>query len=66
MELVHNSNEQKKYLHEAVEISDDKPILLDRYLDNAVELDVDVISDGKKKRIGGVLQHIEKSRHSLW
>ena len=61
MELVHNSNELKKYLHEAVEISDDKPILLDRYLDNAVELDVDVISDGKNVRIGGVLQHIEQA-----
>ena len=61
MELVHNSNELKKYLHEAVEISDDKPILLDRYLDNAVELDVDVISDGQNVRIGGVLQHIEQA-----
>ena len=61
MELVHNSNELKKYLHEAVEISDDKPILLDRYLDNAIELDVDVISDGKNVRIGGVLQHIEQA-----
>ena len=61
MELVHNSNELKKYLQEAVEISDDKPILLDRYLDNAIELDVDVISDGKNVRIGGVLQHIEQA-----
>ena len=61
MELVHNSNELKKYLQEAAEISNDKPILLDRYLDNAVELDVDVISDGKHVRIGGVLQHIEQA-----
>ena len=61
MELVHNSKELKKYLHEAAEISNDKPILLDRYLDNAVELDVDVISDGKHVRIGGVLQHIEQA-----
>ena len=61
MELVHNSKELKKYLHEAAEISNDKPILLDRYLDNAIELDVDVISDGKHVRIGGVLQHIEQA-----
>jgi len=61
MELVHKKEELEKYLGEAVEISEDKPILLDSYLKDAVELDVDVISDGKDIKIGGVLQHIEQA-----
>ena len=61
MELVHKKEELKKYLGEAVEISEDKPILLDSYLKDAIELDVDVISDGKNIKIGGVLQHIEQA-----
>ena len=61
MELVHKKEELKKYLGEAVEISEDKPILLDSYLKDALELDVDVISDGKDIKIGGVLQHIEQA-----
>ena len=61
MELVHKKEELKKYLGEAVEISEDKPILLDSYLKDAIELDVDVISDGKDIKIGGVLQHIEQA-----
>ena len=61
MELVHKKEELEKYLREAVEISEDKPILLDSYLKDAIELDVDVISDGKDIKIGGVLQHIEQA-----
>ena len=61
MELVHKKEELEKYLGEAVEISEDKPILLDSYLKDAIELDVDVISDGKNIKIGGVLQHIEQA-----
>ena len=61
MELVHKKEELKKYLGDAVEISEDKPILLDSYLKDAIELDVDVISDGKDIKIGGVLQHIEQA-----
>ena len=61
MELVHKKEELLKYLGEAVEISEDKPILLDSYLKDAIELDVDVISDGKDIKIGGVLQHIEQA-----
>ena len=61
MELVHNESELKKYLKEAVEVSDDKPILLDGYLTDAIEVDVDVISDGIDIEIGGILQHIEQA-----
>ena len=61
MELVHNTPELEKYLKEAVDVSDQKPILLDRYLTDAVEVDVDVISDGDTIEIGGILQHIEQA-----
>ena len=61
MELVHNQVELEKYLKEAVEVSDKKPILLDGYLTDAIEVDVDVISDGKDIEIGGILQHIEQA-----
>ena len=61
MELVHTEVELEKYLKEAVEVSDQKPILLDGYLTDAIEVDVDVISDGKDIEIGGILQHIEQA-----
>ena len=61
MELVHNTAELEKYLKEAVEVSSKKPILLDSYLTDAVEVDVDVISDGVAIEIGGILQHIEQA-----
>jgi carbamoyl-phosphate synthase large subunit len=61
MELVHNTSELEKYLKEAAEVSSKKPILLDSYLTDAVEVDVDVISDGSAIEIGGILQHIEQA-----
>src|SRR6056300_318795 len=61
MQLVHNLNELELYLNEAVEVSNSKPILLDSYLTDAVEVDVDVVSDGKEIQVGGILQHIEQS-----
>jgi carbamoyl-phosphate synthase large subunit len=61
MELVHTQVELEKYLKEAVEVSDKKPILLDGYLTDAIEVDVDVISDGSDIEIGGILQHIEQA-----
>ena len=61
MQLVHNLNELELYLNEAVEVSNSKPILLDSYLTNAVEVDVDVVSDGKEIQVGGILQHIEQA-----
>ncbi len=61
MELVHTQKELEKYLIEAVEVSDKKPILLDGYLTDAIEVDVDVISDGSFIEIGGILQHIEQA-----
>jgi carbamoyl-phosphate synthase large subunit len=53
--------ELEVYLKEAVEVSNQKPILLDSYLTDAIEIDIDVISDGKNVEIGGILQHIEQA-----
>ena len=61
MQLVNNTKELKQYLSEAVEVSNSKPILLDSYLTDAIEVDVDVVSDGENIEIGGILQHIEQA-----
>jgi len=61
MQLVNNLKELEKYLNEAVEVSNSKPILLDSYLTDAIEVDVDVVSDGTNIEIGGILQHIEQA-----
>ena len=61
MQLVNNIKELDRYLNEAVEVSNSKPILLDSYLTDAIEVDVDVVSDGKNIEIGGILQHIEQA-----
>ena len=61
MQLVNKIKELEKYLNEAVEVSNSKPILLDSYLTDAIEVDVDVVSDGKNIEIGGILQHIEQA-----
>ena len=61
MELVNSHEELTKYLIEAEKVSEQKPILLDSYLQDAIEVDVDVISDGSNIRIGGILQHIEQA-----
>ncbi len=61
MELVNNHEELTRYLVEAEKVSEQKPILLDSYLQDAIEVDVDVISDGKTIKIAGILQHIEQA-----
>ena len=61
MELVHDELELKTYIHEAVRVSNTHPVLIDRYLDNATELDVDAVCDGEDVLIGGVMEHIEEA-----
>ena len=61
MEIVYNEEELRRYMTDAVQVSNDSPVLLDRFLDDAVELDVDAICDGKNVVIGGVMQHIEQA-----
>jgi carbamoyl-phosphate synthase large subunit len=61
MELVHSTTQLKQYIAEAVQVSGDAPVLIDRYLADATEVDVDAIADGETVHIGGVLQHIEEA-----
>ena len=61
MEIVYDQDELKSYMREAVEVSEDSPILLDRFLDQAIEVDIDAVSDGTQVVIGSVMQHIEQA-----
>ncbi len=62
MEVVHADADLERYMREAVKVSNDSPVLLDRFLDNAVEVDIDVIADkGGNVLIGGVMEHIEEA-----
>jgi carbamoyl-phosphate synthase large subunit len=61
MRTVYNDAELREYMDEAVQVSNDSPVLIDKFLDNAIELDVDAISDGKEVYIGSVMQHIEEA-----
>ncbi len=61
MEIVYNDAELKQYMQNAVDVSNDSPVLLDRFLDQAVEVDVDAVSDGEQVVIGAIMQHIEQA-----
>mgnify|MGYP002655985780 FL=1 len=61
MEIVYNEDELKRYLRDAVQASHGAPVLLDHFLDDAIEVDVDCVSDGKEVVIGGIMQHIEQA-----
>ncbi|MCI0666676.1 MAG: carbamoyl-phosphate synthase large subunit [Methylococcaceae bacterium] len=59
MEIVFDESELERYMREAVSVSNESPVLLDRFLDNATEMDVDAICDGQEVLIGGLMEHIE-------
>jgi len=61
MEIVYDAEFLKKYMHQAVEVSGEHPILIDKFLENATEVDVDLISDGKTSVVGAVMEHIEEA-----
>ncbi|TAN65462.1 MAG: carbamoyl-phosphate synthase large subunit [Methylobacter sp.] len=61
MEIVFNEEGLQRYMKEAVSVSNDSPVLLDRFLDDAVEMDVDAIYDGEQVLIGGLMEHIEQA-----
>jgi len=61
MEIVHEQRDLERYMREAVKVSNDSPVLLDRFLNDAIECDVDCISDGDTTFIGGVMEHIEQA-----
>jgi len=61
MEIVHQQSELERYMREAVKVSNDSPVLLDRYLTDAIEVDVDCVSDGAEVFIGGIMEHVEQA-----
>ena len=61
MEIVHEQRDLERYMREAVKVSHDSPVLLDRFLNDAIEVDVDCLSDGITTFIGGVMEHIEQA-----
>ena len=61
MEIVHDDDELASYMGAAVQVSNEAPVLLDRFLSNAIEVDVDAVCDGEAVYIGGIMQHIEEA-----
>ncbi len=61
MEIVYELDELKRYLREAVQVSNDSPVLLDHFLNCAIEMDVDAVCDGTDVVIGAIMQHIEQA-----
>jgi carbamoyl-phosphate synthase large subunit len=61
MEIVHEQRDLERYMREAVKVSNDSPVLLDRFLNDAIEVDVDALCDGKDVVIGGIMEHIEQA-----
>jgi carbamoyl-phosphate synthase large subunit len=59
MEIVHGDRDLERYMREAVRVSEKSPVLLDRFLDDAIEVDVDCISDGTEVMVGAIMEHIE-------
>ncbi|MEM0909840.1 MAG: carbamoyl-phosphate synthase large subunit [Pseudomonadota bacterium] len=61
MEIVYDMKDLKRYLNDAVKVSNESPVLLDRFLDDAIEVDIDAICDGENVFIGGIMEHIEQA-----
>ena len=61
MEIVYDQKDLERYIQTAVQVSPGKPVLIDRFLENAIEVDVDALSDGKDTIIGGIMEHIEEA-----
>jgi carbamoyl-phosphate synthase large subunit len=61
MEIVHGDKDLERYMREAVRVSEKSPVLLDRFLDDAIEVDVDCIADGEQVVIGGIMEHVEQA-----
>jgi len=61
MEIVHDAQALSNYMHSAIQVSNESPVLLDRFLNDAIEVDVDAICDGAEVVIGGIMEHIEEA-----
>ncbi len=59
MEIVYDESQLERYMQEAIEVSEEHPVLVDKFLENAIEIDVDAVSDGEDVFIGGIMEHIE-------
>jgi carbamoyl-phosphate synthase large subunit len=69
MEIVHGDKDLERYMREAVKVSEKSPVLLDRFLDDAIEVDVDCIADGSSDpadvMIGGIMEHVEQAAERI-
>jgi len=61
MEIVRDEEDLRRYMRDAVSVSNDAPVLLDRFLDDAIEVDVDAVCDGREVFLGGIMEHIEQA-----
>src|SRR4029453_1311321 len=61
MRIVHDDQDLGEFMHEAVQVSPEHPVLIDKFLDDAIEIDVDAVADGTRVLVGGVMEHIEKA-----
>jgi carbamoyl-phosphate synthase large subunit len=61
MEIVHQQSDLERYMREAVKVSNDSPVLIDRFLNDAIEVDVDAVCDGEQVLIGGIMEHVEQA-----
>ena len=61
MEIIYTQLDLRKYIDEAVRVSGKNPVLIDKFLNDAIEVDVDAISDGKKVFVAGIMEHIEEA-----
>ena len=66
MEIVYDKDSLERYMTNAVQVSNDSPVLLDSFLDHAIEVDIDVVCDGKDIVVGGIMEHIEQAGNSFW
>src|SRR4029453_11661372 len=61
MRIVHDDQDLGEFMHEAVQVSPEHPVLIDKFLDDAIEIDVDAVADGTRVLVGGGMEHIEKA-----
>jgi len=61
MRIVHDDQDLNQFMHEAVQVSPEHPVLIDKFLEDAIEIDVDAVADGTRVLVGGVMEHIEKA-----
>src|SRR6185295_811875 len=61
MEIVYDDQSLRSYMQRAVDLAPDRPVLVDKFLEDAIELDVDAVCDGKMTVVGGIMEHIERA-----